>query len=248
MNNVKDYIFGDGYTMNHLFRQFSMGAITIAVMQVANAQVMITNVVPMQIPGQGTEVRVMFNGLPPQPQAYQVESPSRLILDFDKAQQKLNQKSIAVGSKEASSVDINSDAERSRLTVNLADAGAFTTRVEGNTFILKINPKAALTQTVATTSNRQQGISNIGFQRGSEGEGQIVVDLLGNNTPVDVQQQGSKIVIRTLGNKVPAPLARRLNVNDFATPVTTVDAHNDGSNGVITVQTNGNYEYMAYLA
>ncbi|OTG63748.1 hypothetical protein B9T29_03300 [Acinetobacter sp. ANC 3903] len=247
-NSFKDFIFGDGNTMNHLFRQFSMGAVAIAIMQVANAQVSITNIVPMQIAGQGTEIRVMFNGLPPQPQAYQLEQPSRLILDFDKAQQNLQQNSIPVATKEATSVDVSSDAQRSRLTVNLADAGAFTTRIEGNTFILKINSAAGNTfasqQVVAQKT--AQGISNIGFQRGSQGEGQIVVDLLGSNTPVDVQQQGSKVVVRTLGNKVPAHLARRLNVNDFATPVSTVDATNDGSNGVITIQTSGSYEYMAY--
>lgn len=138
-NSAKDFIFGDGNTMNHMFRQFSMGAIAMAVMQAASAQVSITNIVPMQIPGQGTEIRVMFNGLPPQPQAYQLEQPSRLVLDFDKAQQSLKQGSIAVATAEASTVDVTSDAQRSRLTVNLADAGAFTTRVEGNTFILKIN-------------------------------------------------------------------------------------------------------------
>ena len=55
-NSFKDFIFGDGNTMNHLFRQFSMGAVAIAVMQVANAQVSITNIVPMQIAGQGTEI------------------------------------------------------------------------------------------------------------------------------------------------------------------------------------------------
>ena len=210
-NSLKDFIFGDGNTMNHLFRQFSMGAVAIAVMQVANAQVSITNIVPMQVAGQGTEIRVMFNGLPPQPQAYQLEQPSRLILDFDKAQQNLKQNSIAVATKEASSVDVSSDAQRSRLTVNLADAGAFTTRVEGNTFILKINSAAGnafATQQVAAQSQRSsQGISNIGFQRGGQGEGQVVIDLLGTNTPVDVQQQGSKVVVRTLGSKVPAHLA-----------------------------------------
>lgn len=248
-NSVKDFIFGDGNTMNNLFRQFSMGAVAMAVMQVANAQVSITNIVPMQIPGQGTEIRVMFNGLPPQPAAYQLEQPARLILDFDKAQQTLKQNSIAVATKEASSVEVSSDAQRSRLTVNLADAGAFTTRVEGNTFILKINSTTAATPVAAVTAQRSaQGISNIGFQRGGEGEGQVVIDLLGSNTPVDVQQQGSKIVVRTLGNKVPAHLARRLNVNDFATPVSTIDAHNDGSNGVITIQAAGSYEYMAYQA
>ncbi|MFB0983267.1 MAG: type IV pilus secretin PilQ family protein [Acinetobacter towneri] len=234
--------------MNNLFRQFSMGAVAMAVMQVANAQVSITNIVPMQIPGQGTEIRVMFNGLPPQPAAYQLEQPSRLILDFDKAQQTLKQNSVAVATKEASSVEVSSDAQRSRLTVNLADAGAFTTRVEGNTFILKINSTTATPVAAVTAQRSAQGVSNIGFQRGGEGEGQVVIDLLGSNTPVDVQQQGSKIVVRTLGNKVPAHLARRLNVNDFATPVSTIDAHNDGSNGVITIQAAGSYEYMAYQA
>ncbi|WP_180114206.1 type IV pilus secretin PilQ [Acinetobacter sp. YH12063] len=232
--------------MNHVFRQFSMGAVAMAMMQVANAQVSVTNVVPMQIPGQGTEIRVMFNGLPPQPQAYQLDQPSRLVLDFDKAQQNLKQSSIPVATAEASTVDVSSDAQRARLTVNLANAGAFTTRVEGNTFILKINSAQAASSVQPTAQRQQQGISNIGFHRGSNGEGQVVVDLLGGNTPVDVQQQGSKVVIRTLGNKVPAHLTRRLNVNDFATPVATVDAHNDGGNGVITIQSTGSYEYMAY--
>ncbi len=52
-NSAKDFIFGDGNTMNHMFRQFSMGAIAMAVMQAASAQVSITNIVPMQIPGTG---------------------------------------------------------------------------------------------------------------------------------------------------------------------------------------------------
>ncbi|MEJ5035942.1 type IV pilus secretin PilQ family protein [Acinetobacter johnsonii] len=247
-NSAKDFIFGDGNTMNHMFRQFSMGAIAMAVMQAASAQVSITNIVPMQIPGQGTEIRVMFNGLPPQPQAYQLEQPSRLVLDFDKAQQSLKQGSIAVATAEASTVDVTSDAQRSRLTVNLADAGAFTTRVEGNTFILKINSANPALATPVAAARSEQGISNIGFQRGSDGEGQVVIDLKGSNTPVDVKQQGSKIVVRVLGNKIPAHLSRRLNVNDFATPVSTIDAQNDGGNGLITIQSNGSFEYMAYQA
>ena len=245
-NSVKDFIFGDGNTMNNLFRQFSMGAVAMAVMQVANAQVSITNIVPMQIPGQGTEIRVMFNGLPPQPQAYQLESPSRLILDFDKAQQNLKQSSIAVATKEASSVDVTSDAQRARLTVNLADAGAFTTRVEGNTFILKINSTNPVIPVQPVLQQNTQGITNIGFQRGAKGEGQVVIDLASGNTPVDVQQQGTKVIVRALGSKIPTHLTRRLNVNDFATPVSTVDAVNQNGSGVITIQTSDSYEYMAY--
>ncbi|MDQ9888214.1 type IV pilus secretin PilQ family protein [Acinetobacter pittii] len=234
--------------MNHVFRQFSMGAVAIAIMQVASAQVSMTNIVPTQIAGQGTEIRVIFNGLPPQPQAYQLENPSRLILDFNKAQQNLIQSKVAIGTNEASSVDVSSDDQRSRLTVNLKEAGAFTTRIEGNTFILKINSVQAVAKPVSASAMQTQGVSNIGFQRGSQGEGLIVIDLLGGNTPVDVQQQGSKVVVRTLGSKIPTHLAKRLNVNDFATPVSTIESYNEKGNGVITIQSTGSYEYMAYQA
>ncbi|WP_171500838.1 type IV pilus secretin PilQ family protein [Acinetobacter junii] len=236
--------------MNHAFRQFSMAAVAIAISQVASAQVGITNIVPMNLGDQGTEIRVMFNGLPPQPQAYQLEQPARLILDFDKAQQNLKQTSIPVSTNEASSINVAADDQRARLIVNLKDSGAFTTRVEGNTFVLKINSAkpALITNPTVATRQVQQGVSNIGFQRGNQGEGLVVIDLLGGNTPVDVQQQGSKIVVRTLGNKIPTHLARRLNTNDFATPVASIDAYNDKGNGVITIQSAGSYEYMAYQA
>lgn len=234
--------------MNHVFRQFSMGAVAIAIMQVASAQVSMTNIVPMQITGQGTEIRVIFDGLPPQPQAYQLENPSRLILDFNKTQQNLIQSKVAIKTNEASSVDVSSDDQRSRLTVNLKEAGAFTTRIEGNTFILKINSAQAVVKPVSASAMQTQGVSNIGFQRGSQGEGLIVIDLLGGNTPVDVQQQGSKVVVRTLGSKIPTHLAKRLNVNDFATPVSTIESYNEKGNGVITIQSTGSYEYMAYQA
>ncbi|MGR2921103.1 type IV pilus secretin PilQ [Acinetobacter sp. 1125_18A] len=250
--SLKNIFNGDGKFMNSQLRQFTMAAVSIAIMQVATAQTTMTNIVPMKIPGQGTEIRVMFNGLPPQPQAYQLDNPSRLILDFNQAKQTINQSSIAVASEEASTVDIAADDQRSRLTVNLKNSGSFTTRVEGNTFILKINnanQAAALPTYAASTLNKQnQGIADIGFQRGNAGEGQVIVNLSGANTPVDVQQQGSKVIIRTFGNKIPAHLIRRLNVNDFATPVSSVDAYNDGSNGVITIQSAGSYEYMAFQA
>lgn len=247
--SLKEFIFGDVHTMNHVFRQFSMGAVAIAVMQAASAQVSMTQVVPMQIPGQGTEIRVMFNGLPPQPQAYQLESPSRLILDFDQAQQSLKQGSIPVATPEASSVEVTSDAQRARLTVNLTNAGAFTTRVEGNTFILKINSTSSAVAPQPVSIAQQaatQGITNIGFQRGAKGEGQVVIDLANGNIPVDVQQQGTKVIVRALGSKIPTHLTRRLNVNDFATPVSTVDAVNQNGTGIITIQTSDSYEYMAY--
>ena len=64
-NGLKRIFCGDGKFMNSQLRQFTMAAVSIAVMQVATAQTTMTNVVPMKRLGQGTEVRVMFNGVPP---------------------------------------------------------------------------------------------------------------------------------------------------------------------------------------
>ena len=249
-NSVQNFWGGDHQSMNSMLRQFALATVSIAVMQAASAQMAMTNVVPMQIPGQGTEVRVMFNGLPPQPQAYQLENPTRLVLDFNQTRQALSQTNIPVSTSEASSVEVASDDQRSRLTINLKQKGDYTTRVEGNTFILKINSQTSNTlASIASPEYKQsQGLADIGFQRGSAGEGQVILNLQGANTPVDVQQQGSKVVVRFLGNKIPAHLIRRLNVNDFATPVSNVDAYNEGANGVITIQSSGSYEYMAFQA
>ncbi|MFC3902955.1 type IV pilus secretin PilQ [Acinetobacter marinus] len=238
--------------MQRTMKRFALTAVAFGVVQVVSAQVSITQVVPMTTADQGTELRIMFNGLPVQPKAYELQSPARLILDFEGAANTVAS-SVAVNTSEIANVDVLQDAERSRLTVHLKEHGAFTTRTEGNTFVLKVAPE--LGQSVALPSNVMQptyqqnmGLSNIGFERGSQGEGLVNIQLGNAHAPVDVQQQGSKIVVRMLGTKIPAHLARRLNVGDFNTPVTTVDAYNEGSNGVVVIQPSGSYEYMAYQA
>lgn len=248
-------VIGGVMTMGLTMKRFTLTAVACGVMQVASAQVSITNVVPMQLPNQqGTELKVLFNGLPVQPKAYQLDAPSRLVLDFEGTGHQIATANVDVASSEINNVDVQSDNARSRLVVNLKEHGAFTTRTEGNTFVLKVAP--FLAQTINLPSNLAQananqvqtGLENIGFQRGGQGEGLVNIALLNAQTPVDVKQQGSKIVVRLLGTKIPAHLARRLNVNEFATPVTSIDAYNEGSNGVIVIQPTGSYEYMAFQA
>lgn len=235
-----------GTTMN----KFAVTALAMGVMQVAQAQVGITNVTSASLADQGTEVRLAFNGLPKQPKAYQLNNPARLVLDFEGVANKVATPDLAVNTKEVASVKTESDNQRSRITVNLNEFGAFTTKTEGNNLVVKVTPRLGGTATRNSANPNRQvqsvGLANIGFERGSQNEGLVNIRLLSGNTPVDVQQQGSRIVVRMLGSKVPTHLARRLNVGEYGTPVTTVDAYNEGNNGVIVIQPSGNYEYMAY--
>lgn len=235
--------------MNSISRQLLLGTAVVAIMQAAQAGVAVTNVVPMQL-NQGTEVRVMFNGLPPQPKAYQVQQASQLILDFPDTANSTTQSQIPFSNDQVSALNLSSDNGRTRLNVDLKQNSKFSTRVEGNTYILKIVPASQVNDVkpVSTVASAVQGVSNISFQRNDKGAGQIIIDLSDPKTPVDVQQRNNKIIARFAGNKIPMYLARRLNVNDFATPVSVVDSYNDGNNGIVEIQANNSFDYMAYQA
>lgn len=237
-------------SMGLSMKRFTMTALAFGVVQAVSAQVAVTQIVPKQTT-QGTELRISFNGLPVQPKAYQLDNPSRLVLDFDGAANGITAPTVAVNTKEVSAVDVQSDKQRSRVVVNLKDYSTFTTKSEGNTLVLKVASSTAgqavnLPSNVAASTHARIGVENVAFSRGGKGEGLINVDLASAQTPVDVQQQGSKIVIRFMGTKLPAHLIRKLNVTDFATPVRTVDAYNEGSSGVVVIQPSGSYDYMAY--
>src|SRR5690554_4599069 len=48
------------------------------------------------------------------------------------------------------------------------------------------------------------------------------------------------------GLEVPVDLRRRLDVTDFATPVTRIDTFVEDGNAVVEIRPEGNYDYIAY--
>lgn len=257
-NPINQFGMGATPAMTSFMRQLTLASACALTVQAAMAaQVSLNQVIPLALPNNETELRLVFSSTPPDPQAYQIEQPTRLVLDFPETISALPSNRISVASKNAQDISVVTNQERTRLVVNLTEAGNYSTRVEGNTLILKISRAAGtaatstMTPVVPATINTSiapvsTDIRNIDFQRGAAGDGLITVDLLNSSLPVDVQQQGSRIVVRFVGAKIPSQLRRRLDVNDFATPVSTIDAYNEGGNGMMVIQPQGEYEYMAY--
>ena len=54
-----------------------------------------------------------------------------------------------------------------------------------------------------------------------------MVTLSDPSTPVDIRQEGGRVVAVFKDTGLPAELMRRLDVMDFATPVSTVDASDE---------------------
>ena len=92
----------------------------------------------------------------------------------------------------------------------------------------------------------ERAIRTIDFRRGADGTGRVIVQLTDPRTPVNVRQEGQQIVVDFAGTVMPKNLMRRYDVQDFATPVQTVDAVRvDGSSRLI-ISSQGDFEQLAY--
>ena len=73
-----------------------------------------------------------------------------------------------------------------------------------------------------------------------------MVNLSDPSTPVDIRQEGGRVVAIFKDTSLPAELMRRLDVTDFATPVTTVDTLRTNLDTRIVISAEGKYEQLAY--
>ncbi len=89
-------------------------------------------------------------------------------------------------------------------------------------------------------------VRDIDFRRGTSGEGRIMIRLPRAGTRVAVREQASRVYVDLYETSLPQRLFRRLDVTDFATPVTAVESRPNGANVEIEVQTEGDFDYMAY--
>ena len=61
-----------------------------------------------------------------------------------------------------------------------------------------------------------------------------------------VREQGKHVFVDLYDTALPQRLFRRLDVTDFATPVTAVESKPNGRNVVLDIQTAEDYDYLAY--
>ncbi|MFN3397954.1 MAG: type IV pilus secretin PilQ [Sulfurimicrobium sp.] len=222
----------------------------------ALAKVTLEELDSVLLPGDEVEIRLGFDEDAPQPIAYQIDKPARIVFDLVGTQSKLASKYHNLGNGNARSVTVLDTRERTRVIVNMGELTGHSFRVDGNQLYISIGKsQVANTSTgsagrtvslAATTSTVAKSLTGVDFRRGDQGDGQIMIDLSTGSIPVDVQQQGNRIVARFIGAKVPENLRRRLDVTDFATPVRSIDTFNDGGNAIMTIVPQGEFEYLAY--
>ncbi len=207
------------------------------------------------LPGERLEVTLKFDGQPPEPSGYTIERPARIAVDLRDTTSGLNTRSIPLGSGNAQSMTVVETKDRTRLIFNLVELAPYETVRNNNSLVMTIGGESGAGSVAATPSGTAAAsqpastpgtLAGVDFRRGQNGEGRVIVDLGSPGTPVDLSELGGKIRLTMNGIAVPADLRRRLDVTDFATPVSRVDTFIEDGNAVIEIRPEGNYDYIAY--
>ena len=201
------------------------------------------------LPGAKLEVRLKFDGTPPEMKGYTIEQPARIALDLMGASSELSNKYHNLGAGNTKSITVVEAKDRTRLIINLLEAAGYTSQVEGNDLVVILGAKKAPSEQITGSKvSADSDIVNVDFRRGGQGEGQVIIRMSNSSIPVDIREQGGRITARFVGAELPEQLQRRLDVTDFATPVRFVDAKFDGQHTIMTVEPEGSWEYLAYQA
>ncbi len=105
-----------------------------------------------------------------------------------------------------------------------------------------------VTAPVKALTSAAKEIRNIDFQRGEQGEGNLVIDLSDSSITPNIEEQGGKIRVTFAKTQLPEAMRARLDVKDFATPVNFVNASVSGDNVSIVIEPTGFYDYLAFQA
>jgi len=208
------------------------------------------------LPGERLEVTLQFDGAPPEPSGYTIERPARTAVDLRDTTSGLESRSVPLGSGNAQSMTVVETKDRTRLIFNLVELVPYDTVRSGNSLVMTIGGQAdgvvASSSAPASQSSSTSGsmsanaLAGVDFRRGKDGEGRVLVDLGSSSTPVDLIERAGKIRLTMDDIEVPSDLRRRLDVTDFATPVTRIDTFVEDGNAVVEITPEGNYDYIAY--
>ncbi|VVP70630.1 type IV pilus secretin PilQ [Pseudomonas sp. B21128] len=213
------------------------------------------------LPGDRVELKLSFDGPPPQPKGYTTESPARIALDLPGVASQLASKNLDLGSGNARTATVVEAKDRTRLIVSLTQLAPYDTRVEGNYLFVVVGqgapakaprpavaaPRAATTAAPAKAFvPKSRAIRGVDFQRGTAGEGNVVIDLSDPTIAPDIQEHDGKIILSFARTQLPEKLRVRLDVKDFATPVQFVNAGVTGDRTVITVEPSGTFDYSTF--
>jgi len=196
------------------------------------------------------------------PASFSVSNPARVALDLPGTVNSLGRNLVELNQGDLRSVNIVQASGRSRVVLNLKRPLTHSITVDGKRILVALGgaadagssfsaapvaaPVAAASASAPAASSGARTLRGVDFRRGADNEGRVVIDLSDPNTNVDIRQQGGTVIVDFINTTLPENLRRRLDVSDFATPVTNISASQQGANARLVVEPRGLWEHNAY--
>ncbi|MEW8154939.1 MAG: type IV pilus secretin PilQ, partial [Candidatus Thiodiazotropha endolucinida] len=231
---------------------------------IAYAEASLKSIEFSALPGDRVQISLGLSAPVDDPISFTTENPARISLDFTGVSNDLGYKTKVIGVGPAHSVTALQAGNRTRVVINLTSLVGYNTKVQGSDVLVTLDvsnkgigsgtvtkaPSSVMSSSGGASEIRTDGysISNIDFRRGEAGEGRVMVTLTNPSTPVDVREEGGKIVVEAFKTEIDASLVQSLDVMDFATPITKVETKPVGENVRIEISPTGEYDYLAYQA
>jgi len=221
----------------------------------AQATTRLTRIELQPQPGNEIEVKLVLDGPAPQPVAFTIDNPARLAIDLPGTAVGLESRRIDVNSNGVDSIVAAEASGKTRVVFNLDSLQPYSTRTEGNNVYVSVggaSGNASAGATVVTTNAAAAvapgtfTIDKVDFRRGTDGAGRIMVRTNDPRVQASLKQEGGRIIVDFPRTSVAPDAARRYDVVDFATPVSTFDVTSTPNGARIIVAAAGDYEQLGY--
>ncbi|MBE0473941.1 type IV pilus secretin PilQ [Rhodoferax sp.] len=238
--------------MGRWWQQLALGLSLLLTAAFAQAQVAIESV--SGAVQSGVEVvKIDFSdALSTPPTGFTVQSPARIALDFPYVVSGIGRATTEVNQGNLRTVSVVQVGNRTRVVLNLKQATTYTTQWQGKSLLVLLDALAASAPAPAARmfaenqSRDVQPLRDLDFRRGDEGAGRVVVSLPSSQVGVDVRQQGQLLVVEFMKTSLPEGMRRRLDVNDFGTPIKTITTTQTGDRVRMEILPQGVWVHSAY--
>jgi type IV pilus assembly protein PilQ len=249
--------------MTRTFHFLAHVAIALLLPLTAQAQSADNSIDTLQI-GQSNGVTTVKIGLRQAltevPSSFSVAEPARIVFDFPRVSNGLGRSTEPSDKGELRSVNVVQAGDRTRVVLNLKQMAPFEVKLDAGFVLISLQstPLAAAATVskpekpaqhfpeMKAKDSPEHAIRDVAFRRSANGEGVVTIDLADTTTGVNVRQQGGSLIVDFEKTKLPENLRRKLDVMDFATPVTTVTSTTVGENARVTITPTGLWEHAAY--
>jgi len=146
-----------------------------------------------------------------------------------------------------------SDESKTRLVLGMAGRSSYEMLTRGNEVTLLISSDVATSAPMSELASISSGgkssdglVNDFDMRRGEQGEAALIFDLSKSNADVDVQKQGSNVIVSIPNFSIPKRLLATHDVLDFGTPAKSVEFVQAGADTKIRIKTHKAFDMSAY--